>query len=470
MGQDGAVLSSVPLSQQVTTYSSRVDHLQEDYNELNIQIVCCVGLQANRKNELPSPYAVYKFYDFADHDTDIVQHSGSPEFNDSHAYPILMNSEIDRYIKSQPLTVYLFDDDDNEQSAYLGSASIPLLPLAHNKEITGTFELVEGGNGIQNGAVEVHLYWQRDYRTMDVTEPVETESKDTVNFWQKEPLAVDVEAFPASPGKKTQCEEDICHWSDQSEDAVDYQEIQRVDNQQAVHSNEAIQMKRPDTPGSNYDSGSDDIVMTADSYPPRVTPPMSGIPTAASESDEDGLVVSPCPPSQQRDSTSQLSPSITVVVWSLSLLEDAPVLADDSVQQLFVEYKFLNCDAAELETPFSLPKKSAGYTMSYNFQKVFYLDDPNHHYRQDLIDMMSQDHPSRGCIQFTVVSEPPEDDQDSECVDIGSATVDFHKILGNGDVQEENIDVCDMGDPELIIGSLNVTVEALSALKDINWR
>jgi protein fantom len=153
------------------------------------------------QDELPSPYAVYKFYDFADHDTDIVQHSGSPEFNDSHAYPILMNSEIDRYIKSQPLTVYLFDDDDNEQSAYLGSASIPLLPLAHNKEITGTFELVEGGNGIQNGAVEVHLYWQRDYRTMDVTEPVETESKDTVNFWQKEPLAVDVEAFPASPGK-----------------------------------------------------------------------------------------------------------------------------------------------------------------------------------------------------------------------------------------------------------------------------
>ena len=58
-----------------------------------------------------------------------------------------------------------------------------------------------------------------------------------------------------------------------------------------------------------------------------------------------------------------------MVVWSLSLHEDAPVLSDNSVQQLFVEYKFLTCDAAELETPFSLPKKSAGYTMSYNFQK-----------------------------------------------------------------------------------------------------
>lgn len=49
--------------------------------------------------------------------------------------------------------------------------------------------------------------------------------------------------------------------------------------------------------------------------------------------------------------------------------KDAPVLSDDSIQQLFVEYKFLACDAAELETPFSLPKKSAGYTMSYNFKK-----------------------------------------------------------------------------------------------------
>ena len=56
-------------------------------------------------------------------------------------------------------------------------------------------------------------------------------------------------------------------------------------------------------------------------------------------------------------------------MWSLTLSDDAPLLIDESIQQLFVEYKFLSYDAAELETPFSLPKKSAGHTMSYNFKK-----------------------------------------------------------------------------------------------------
>ena len=107
---------------------------------------------------------------------------------------------------------------------------------------------------------------------------------------------------------------------------MDYQDIKRVDNQQPVPSNGVIQMKGPDAPGqkqsfkkqtinsvflltfvgSDFDSGSDDIVMGADSHPSRAVPPTAATPTVTSESDEDGLVVSPCPPSQQRNSTSQV--------------------------------------------------------------------------------------------------------------------------------------------------------------------
>ena len=68
---------------------------------ISIYVVCLKCKRLYFQDELPSPYAIYKFYDFADHDTGIIQHSGSPEFNDSHVYPILMNSELDRYIKSQ---------------------------------------------------------------------------------------------------------------------------------------------------------------------------------------------------------------------------------------------------------------------------------------------------------------------------------------------------------------------------------
>ena len=41
----------------------------------------------------------------------------------------------------QSLMVYVLDDTDPDQQAYLGRAEIPLIPLAHNKPVSGTFEL-----------------------------------------------------------------------------------------------------------------------------------------------------------------------------------------------------------------------------------------------------------------------------------------------------------------------------------------
>ena len=38
--------------------------------------------------------------------------------------------------------VYVFDDTDPEMASYLGVARIPLMPLAHDKTIKGTFELL----------------------------------------------------------------------------------------------------------------------------------------------------------------------------------------------------------------------------------------------------------------------------------------------------------------------------------------
>ena len=122
--------STFPSSDHVVSYNTRVDHLREDYNELNIQIVNCISLNSNRESKLsraivlksmihrasvvccldcvPSAYAVYKFFDFADHDTAIVQQSDSPEFNDSHLYPVLMNSELDEYLRSQVRHSYIY--------------------------------------------------------------------------------------------------------------------------------------------------------------------------------------------------------------------------------------------------------------------------------------------------------------------------------------------------------------------------
>ena len=44
-------------------------------------------------------------------------------------------------------------------------------------------------------------------------------------------------------------------------------------------------------------------------------------------------------------------------------------------------------------------------------------------------------------IRFTLVSEPPEDDQDADCEDVGLAFVSIRDILRNRkDVIEEDVD------------------------------
>lgn len=56
----------------------------------------------------------------------------------------------------------MFDDTDPEQTAYLGIADIPLIPLAHDKGVAGIFEL-KAADGSINGTVEVELRWQFTY-------------------------------------------------------------------------------------------------------------------------------------------------------------------------------------------------------------------------------------------------------------------------------------------------------------------
>jgi len=44
---------------------------------------------------------VYKFFDFADHDTAIVSSSNAPHFDDAKTFPVAMTSELDKYLRAQ---------------------------------------------------------------------------------------------------------------------------------------------------------------------------------------------------------------------------------------------------------------------------------------------------------------------------------------------------------------------------------
>ena len=54
---------------------------------------------------------------------------------------------------AQGLEIYVFDDADLEPAAYLGLAKVPLISLANDKPIRGTFELRKVRSLQEGGAV-----------------------------------------------------------------------------------------------------------------------------------------------------------------------------------------------------------------------------------------------------------------------------------------------------------------------------
>ncbi|KAK7114118.1 protein fantom-like isoform X1 [Littorina saxatilis] len=144
----------------------------ENVNELHIKILKCSKLKGRRQDVQPSPYCVYQFFDFSDHDTVIVRNSNNPEFHDHKTYPVPMTADLDQYLSMAHLKLFVFDDADPEEASYVGRAEIPLMTLRHMKELRGTYPLLhpttESGETQPDreqslGTIDVEIYWQYEY-------------------------------------------------------------------------------------------------------------------------------------------------------------------------------------------------------------------------------------------------------------------------------------------------------------------
>ncbi|XP_032128047.1 X-linked retinitis pigmentosa GTPase regulator-interacting protein 1, partial [Sapajus apella] len=135
---------------------------REPQNELRIEITKCCGLRSRWLGTQPSPYAVYRFFTFSDHDTAIIPASNNPYFRDQARFPVLVTSDLDQYLRREALSIHVFDDEDSEPGLYLGRAQVSLLPLAKNKSIKGDFNLTDPAEK-PNGSIQVQLDWKFPY-------------------------------------------------------------------------------------------------------------------------------------------------------------------------------------------------------------------------------------------------------------------------------------------------------------------
>jgi protein fantom len=137
----GYIASNIKAVDQYKKSHSKM-RLNNNMNELNINIIRCSKVKSLLNDKQPSVYCVYKFYDFKDNDSEIIGFSNYPEFNDHKSFAVLMDMDLDKYLKNSELEIYVFDDNDLIDSGkYIGLVKIPLISLAQDKDIKGTFQL-----------------------------------------------------------------------------------------------------------------------------------------------------------------------------------------------------------------------------------------------------------------------------------------------------------------------------------------
>uniref|UniRef100_A0A8C7Q9H2 C2 domain-containing protein n=1 Tax=Oncorhynchus mykiss TaxID=8022 RepID=A0A8C7Q9H2_ONCMY len=430
----GYLGSAFNTEQQVSTSTLTPHSVSADggmnLNELNVTVRCCSNL-TSRHAQPPSPYVVYQFYDFPDHDTCIVGDCSEPQFEDNMSFPVAMEAELDSYLKAGALLLYVFDDHDTQSEMYLGKARVPLLSLAHDKAITGTFELTDP-SGLPSGHIDVTLKWKFTY----LPPPGSTMTVEQAKFVPKErPVKLTTRKVEE---KKVEVEEK------RKEEGGKKEELRMVVKE------EKRAKEEDDEEESHFSEGQ--------------------VIVASSQSTSDESDISEEILEQMEASCLSLQPSerVRVEIVSLSLRPESRAAADCSVVRLFVEYSLL--DMPSEETPLSLPKPSPGKTSHYNYSNVIHVDIENNKSRREILrGVLEGRNPQMESIRFTVVSEPPEEEeQEKECEDVGVAFFRIPDILEQQqDLIETSLNIVDVQDNSVVVGSLCVSVEGLEALQSI---
>nr|XP_028557361.1 X-linked retinitis pigmentosa GTPase regulator-interacting protein 1 isoform X1 [Podarcis muralis] len=452
------------------------------WNEVCVQIKSCSSLRSRCLGSQPSPYAMYRFFTFPDHDTITIPSSNNPHFGDAQSFALRITPELHHYLLRDSLQVYVFDDEDEEAGSYLGKAQIPLVPLAQGRSVAGDFVLMDPA-GKPNGSICLRLEWKLLYM------PPEDFRHQASADWEQQRRSLELqieeekaelrsrvsresgsERLPSGLQRKkprlcmSEAEKRIRKHAKPENGAIQQVALEGVreeeEHKAAAAEEEMTTASRQESEGKS--SPPAEAAVLSDNASER---PDTSSEAQTTESDEvvvqsSGLQESLGPPSDR----------IRVEVISLSLHPDSPPIADENIQQLYVEYRFPGLLLEETETPFSLRKPQGNQEIYFHFSKVIKVDpDPESLQRQLLFSMLEAEEPQHNWLQFAVVSEPLPG-TGGECEDVGFAYLDLREILLTGsDMLERELDVISPFDPDANIGKLKVSMEAASALRAIYW-
>ncbi|XP_073067644.1 X-linked retinitis pigmentosa GTPase regulator-interacting protein 1 isoform X3 [Manis javanica] len=493
--------ASVPGAWEAQEDESRSETWKHQ-NELRVEIIRCCGLQSRWLGTQPSPYAMYRFFTFSDHDTAIIPASNNPCFRDQARFPVLVTSDLDQYLRQEALSVYVFDDEDSEPGSYLGQVQVPLLPLAQNKSIKGEFDLTDPV-GKPNGSVQMQLDWKSFYLSPgSYRKPEENDTKDSLgisseekktSFLPQDQMAsaeIPIEAGqyqakrkPPQMGERKEKEHQVASYSRrkrkntgiQGENRMEYLSCNILNgstlevnytewkfSQLKISIDDSLknQQKEEEVISSHSALIQKEAILpvNADEESCEQTSEVS----EAQTTDSDDIVM---PVSQKHPKA--VSERMCIEIVSLAFYPEAEVMCDENVKQVYVEYRFYDLPLSETETPVSLRKPRAGEEIHFHFSKMIDLDPLEQKgRRQFLFTMMNGQDPEHGHLKFTVVSDPM-DEEKKECQEVGYAYLELRTILESGRDVLQELNIVSPEDQATTIGRLKVSLGAAAALRAI---
>ncbi|XP_006161484.1 X-linked retinitis pigmentosa GTPase regulator-interacting protein 1 [Tupaia chinensis] len=478
-------------------------------NELRIEITRCCGLRSRWPGTQPSPYVMYRFFTFPDHDTVIVPASNNPYFRDRACFPVLVTSDLDHYLRQKALSIYVFDDEDSEPGSYLGRAQVPLLPLAQNKCIKGDFNLTDPAEK-PNGSIQVQLDWKSHYipqgNFLKPDAPTkDIDAKDNVELSSEEEKAsfspqdqMDYNEIPIEAGQyqakrklpqvgeRKEREHQVTSYSRrkhgkrsgaQGKNRMEYlsRNILNGNTLQQVNYTEWKFSGLKISTDDDLKNQSQEEEMALSHSTLKQKEPLHLVNgkesceqtsevSEAPSTDSDDIIV---PPLSQRHIKAD-SEKMCIEIVSLAFYPEAEVMSDENIERVYVEYEFYDLPLSETETPVSLRKPRPGEEIHFHFSKVIDLDPAEHPgRRQYLFAMLNGQDPEQGHLKFTVVSDPM-DEEKNECQEVGYAYLELWQILESGrDILEQELDIVSPEDQAALIGRLKVSLQAAAALQAI---
>ncbi|NP_001300702.1 X-linked retinitis pigmentosa GTPase regulator-interacting protein 1 [Canis lupus familiaris] len=488
--------ANVPGAWEAQEDKSRLETWKHQ-NELRVEIIRCHGLRSRRLGTQPSPYVMYRFFTFSDHDTAIIPASNNPYFGDQARFPVLVTSDLDKYLRREALSVYVFDDEDSEPGSYLGRVQVPLLPLAQNKSIKGDFNLTDPA-GNPNGFVEAQLDWKSFYQPPESflkpeAQPEENSTKDSLESSSKEDqmafAEIPTEAGqyqakqkPPQVGERKEREHQVASYSRRKHGKrTGIQGKSRMEylSRNIITGNTLQQVNYTEWKFSGLKSSIDDglkyqqkdkemtsshsVVMQKEALNPvndKESCEQASEASEAQTTDSDDIVTPvslKCPKAD--------SEKMCIEVISLAFNPEAEVMGDETVRQVYVEYKFCDVPLSETETPVSLRKPRAGEEIHFHFSKVIHLDPLTHAARRQFLrDALSGRGREQGRLKFTVVSDPLDDEK--ECQEVGYAFLELRQVMESGDLVEQELEILSPAE-RAPIGRLKVGVRAAVALRAV---